>query len=127
MKIIVAHGETVVEPVVPGTNHAALEADIDILAHPGMISDKDVLLAKKNGIFLEITSRSGHRETNSHVAARALALGARLILNTDGHRPEDIISPEELRSVGSACGISEQQLDSLYHTVEAFLRERGCL
>ena len=35
IKVIVAHGETPVEPVIPGTNRAALEADIDILAHPG--------------------------------------------------------------------------------------------
>ncbi len=127
IKIIVAHGETVVEPVAAGTNRSALESDIDILAHPGLISDKDVLLAKQRGVFLEITSRSGHGESNSHVAARALALGARLILNTDGHRPEDIISPEELRGVGLAAGITEAQLDALYATVGDFLRERGYL
>lgn len=127
IKIVVAHGETVVEPVVPGTNRAALESDIDILAHPGQISDKDVLLAKEKGIFLEITSRSGHGESNSHVAARALALGARLILNTDGHRPEDIITPEELRSVGLSSGISESQLDNIYKVVEGFLHDKGCL
>ena len=40
IKIIIAHGETVVEPVIKGTNRAALEADIDILAHPGLISEK---------------------------------------------------------------------------------------
>jgi len=32
IKIIVGHGETLVEPVIEGTNRAALEADIDILA-----------------------------------------------------------------------------------------------
>jgi len=33
-QIIVCHGETLVEPVAPGTNRAALEADIDILSIP---------------------------------------------------------------------------------------------
>ena len=36
--IVVAHGETLVEPVHPGTNRAAIEACVDILAHPGMIT-----------------------------------------------------------------------------------------
>ena len=54
IKVIIGHGETLVEPVIPGTNHAALEADIDILAHPGLISDTDIKLAKKRGIFLEV-------------------------------------------------------------------------
>ncbi|MDR2861125.1 MAG: histidinol phosphate phosphatase domain-containing protein, partial [Syntrophobacterales bacterium] len=33
-KIIVVHGETIVEPVAEGTNRAAVMAGIDILAHP---------------------------------------------------------------------------------------------
>ena len=39
-RIVVVHGETIVEPVPPGTNLAALHAPIDILAHPGLI-DRD--------------------------------------------------------------------------------------
>ena len=35
--IVVCHGETIVEPVIPGTNRAAIEAGVDILAHPGLI------------------------------------------------------------------------------------------
>ncbi|MGB4679450.1 histidinol phosphate phosphatase domain-containing protein, partial [Methanothrix sp.] len=34
-EIVVVHGESPVEPVRPGTNRAALEAGVDILAHPG--------------------------------------------------------------------------------------------
>ena len=47
IKVIVAHGETTMEPVAKGTNRAALMSDIDILAHPGMITDEDVLLCEK--------------------------------------------------------------------------------
>src|SRR4030042_6939913 len=35
IKIIVGHGETLMEPVIKGTNRACLEAGVDILAHPG--------------------------------------------------------------------------------------------
>ena len=37
-RIVVCHGETIVEPVAAGTNAAALAADIDILSHPGLLT-----------------------------------------------------------------------------------------
>ena len=57
-KIIVAHGESPVEPVIPGTNKTAagLSGLIDIIAHPGYITDEDAALAAKSGIYLEISS-----------------------------------------------------------------------
>lgn len=40
-KWVVVHGETVTEPVMPGTNKASVEnPDIDILAHPGFITSR---------------------------------------------------------------------------------------
>ncbi|NQT23207.1 MAG: histidinol phosphate phosphatase domain-containing protein, partial [Candidatus Omnitrophica bacterium] len=56
-KIVVGHGESPVEPVLPGTNKAFIEAGVDILAHPGKISSSDVRLAKKKKVNLEITTR----------------------------------------------------------------------
>ncbi|MFA5411652.1 MAG: histidinol phosphate phosphatase domain-containing protein, partial [Candidatus Omnitrophota bacterium] len=124
IKIIVAHGETIVEPVVKGTNRAALEADIDILAHPGLISDEDVKSAKEKNIFLEISSRKGHSTTNRHVAERALKIGARLILNTDSHSPEDIISPRELFRVGRKAGLGEKEIDEIHQETIKFIKEK---
>jgi len=114
IKIIVAHGETPVEPVIAGTNRAALEADIDILAHPGLISGEDAELAKKKNIFLEITSRQGHNQTNRQVLEAALKTGAKLILNTDSHGTEDIISPAQLREVAVGLGLSVEQINNIY-------------
>ena len=48
-KIIVVHGETVTEPVPPGTNLAAIQAGVDILAHPGLISEEEVRQAAAKG------------------------------------------------------------------------------
>ncbi|TAM40608.1 histidinol phosphate phosphatase domain-containing protein [bacterium] len=121
IKIIIAHGETPVEPVAKDTNRLALLADIDILAHPGLISDKDTQLAKERGIFLEVTSRRGHRETNAHVIEQARKFGARLILNNDSHAPEDIISPAELIKVGLDFGLTPNEIDKIYRDVEEFL------
>jgi histidinol phosphatase-like PHP family hydrolase len=121
IKIIVAHGETGVEPVVPGTNKAALEADIDILAHPGLISEADAILAGKKGIFLEITSRHGHGKTNNHVAGLALKLGTKLVFNTDSHSPADIISPQELLKVALKAGLSGKDVEAACKNVKSFL------
>ncbi|MCX5668627.1 MAG: histidinol phosphate phosphatase domain-containing protein [Candidatus Omnitrophica bacterium] len=124
IKIIIAHGETPVEPVAKDTNHLALMADIDILAHPGLISDADTQLAKKHNIFLEITSRKGHRQTNAHVIKQARKFGAKLILNNDSHTPEDIISPAELIQVGLDFGLTAAEIDKIYEDVKVFLIKR---
>lgn len=127
MKIIVGHGESPVEPVIKGSNRAALKADIDILAHPGLISDADIKVAKKKGIFLEITSRRGHRKTNAYVAKRALKLGADLILSTDSHAPKDIITPLALKNFGKKAGISENNLLSIHKKLTKFLQRKGVI
>lgn len=117
-KIIIAHGETPVEPVVKDTNRLALLADIDILAHPGLISGADAALAKKRGVFLEITSRSGHSGTNSHVIRQARSSGAKLVLNNDSHMCEDIITPAQLAQVGLDAGLTPEELKNIYRDVE---------
>ncbi len=125
IKIIVAHGETPAEPVIKGTNRASLEADIDILAHPGLISDADTQLAAQKGIFLELTSRKGHSKTNAHVAGQALRFGANLVINNDGHSPEDIVSLEELKNIGLNVGLTTNDLDKIYTSVKDFLKRKG--
>lgn len=124
IQVIIAHGETPVEPVLAGTNQAALEAEIDILAHPGLISDADVLLSKKKDIFLEVTTRKGHAQTNPHVVERAIKLGAKLILNNDSHAPEDIITPEQLKALALKAGLSAKELAKIYQDTESFIKRR---
>ncbi len=121
IKIIIAHGETPVEPVAKDTNRMSLMADIDILAHPGLISDADTKLAQTRGVFLEITSRRGHSETNAYVIKQARKFGAKLILNNDSHTPEDIISPAELIKVGLDFGLTQNEIDKIYEDVRTFL------
>jgi len=111
-ELVIVHGETVVEPVTPGTNLAAIESpDVDILAHPGIITVEEAELARENGIFLEITSRKGHNTTNGHVAKVAKETGARLIVDTDTHRPEDLITGDFALKVAIGAGLSEKEGD----------------
>ncbi len=104
--IVVAHGETLVEPVHPGTNRAAIEARVDILAHPGMITKKEAELAVTNGVHLEITARKGHSLSNGHVAKIAGETGARLVIDTDTHEPGDLIDNDFARAIMLGAGLS---------------------
>ncbi len=124
IKIIVGHGETPVEPVLKGTNRAAIEAGVDILAHPGFITAEEVSLAVNQGVFLEITTRAGHRNGNAHVLKSALAAQAKIILNTDSHDPQDIITPAQVLAAHAQLGLSSIQVAKINQDVEELLRQR---
>jgi putative hydrolase len=109
-QIIVVHGETLAEPVAKGTNRAALGADVDILAHPGLISRSDALLAAEKGIFLEITSRPGHAYTNGHVVVSGRAAGARFLINSDSHIPRDMMDEDGASRIGMGAGLDTGEL-----------------
>ncbi|MDY1591018.1 MAG: histidinol phosphate phosphatase domain-containing protein [Methanofastidiosum sp.] len=104
-KIVVVHGETPVEPVMSGTNRSAIESgEVDILAHPGIIEEKDAKLANKSDIFLEITARGGHNIGNGRVAS----LGENLILDTDTHSPSNLITQDFAYKVALGAGLKEE-------------------
>ncbi len=112
-RLVVVHGETVAEPVPPGTNRAAIEAGVDILAHPGLINEEEVGLAAAKGVLLEITSRKGHCLTNGHVARLAKTAGAGLVLNSDSHAPEDLVPQEQRIRIVQGAGLEPQALEDL--------------
>ncbi len=111
--IVVVHGETIVEPVPPRTNRAAIEAKVDILAHPGLLSEEEAQLAAANGVFLEISGRPGHAFANGHVANVASRVGAQLILNSDFHSPHDLLTRELAEKIADGAGLGPNSLDFL--------------
>lgn len=120
-KIVVVHGETLVEPVLPGTNRTAIEAYADIIAHPGIISEEDLLLAKENGVTLEISSRQGHSLSNGYVAKEAIRFGVPLSINTDAHSPSDLITKETAIKILLASGIEKNRIDSIFENSKAIV------
>ena len=124
-KLIVIHGESIVEPVAPGTNRAGLEADIDILAHPGLISPEEVALAAEKGILLEISARAGHSLTNGHVAALAMAAGAALVVNSDAHSPRDLMTEDFALKVVTGAGLSSESFSTLLSNARRLLEQKG--
>ena len=107
-EIVVVHGETIAEPVAPGTNAASAACEyVDILAHPGLISEEEVQTAKENNVCLEITARNGHNRTNGHVTRLALGIGTTLLVNTDTHAPENLITDETALKIAMGAGLTE--------------------
>ncbi|MBU0633766.1 MAG: histidinol phosphate phosphatase domain-containing protein [Candidatus Omnitrophica bacterium] len=126
IKLIVGHGETIVEPVRKGTNRAAIEAGVNILAHPGLITLEDAKLAAEKGVFLEISGRKGHCLSNGHVVQQAIKSGAKLILDTDAHLPEDLISFETAQAVVRGAGLeSKESLEVLQNNPKELLSRLG--
>jgi histidinol phosphatase-like PHP family hydrolase len=112
--LVVVHGETPVEPVCPGTNHAAcLCEEVDILAHPGLISEEEARLAARRGLLLELTARGGHNRTNGHVLRMAELTGAPVIVNSDAHAPGDLLDERAQTFVALGAGMEEDNWKEL--------------
>ncbi len=128
-EIVVVHGETPVEPVESGTNHAAVSnSAVDILAHPGQITEEDAKLAAENDVYLEISCRKGHSLSNGHVASMAVKAGAKLLVNTDAHSPEDLSSMAIATTVARSAGLDPDQIrTALVTNSESLLRKLGRL
>jgi histidinol phosphatase-like PHP family hydrolase len=109
-EIVVVHGETTVEPVAPGTNHAACACpDVNVLAHPGLITREDAKLAQENGIALEITSRGGHNRTNGHVVRIAREVSCQLVVDSDAHAPHDLMDRSAKEKVAMGAGLTAEE------------------
>jgi putative hydrolase len=122
-RIVLVHGETIVEPVAPGTNRAAIDAGVDILAHPGLITESDAADAARRGIFLEISARKGHSLTNGHVARVAAQTGARLVIDTDTHAPGDLIDAETARRIVRGAGLTDSDFEAMQENAARLLEK----
>ncbi len=112
-EVVVVHGETIVEPVAPGANRAAIESpDVDVLAHPGFLTAEEARLAAQRGCLMEITTRKGHSLTNGHVARICREAGAAMVVNSDSHEPHDLPSFAFARQVAAGAGLSEAEIEA---------------
>ncbi|MCK5429059.1 MAG: hypothetical protein KAI94_06285, partial [Anaerolineales bacterium] len=77
----------------------------------GLITAEEAQIAAQNGIYLEISARKGHSFTNGHVVKIAQRAGAKLIVNSDGHDKDDLLTPDFARAVALGAGITEADLN----------------
>jgi len=124
-KIVVVHGETISEPVIPGTNRAAIESGCDILAHPGLITKSDVLLAKKKNVCLEITSRKNHCKTNRRLFKLAKECGAKLVLNNDAHSGDNLISKRRAIAILKKIGMTQLDINQVLKNSEDLVKNKS--
>ncbi len=104
--LVVVHGETLGDFPQPGLNLAAASCpDVDILGHPGLISNEAAEAARENGIHLEISAAGLHGLTNGHVAKVAVSLGVHLVLDSDAHRPEALLTAQRSQNLLEGCGL----------------------
>lgn len=118
-RIVLVHGETLVEPVAPGTNMAAIEGGADVLAHPGLICEACVKLAAERGIKLEISGRKGHSLTNGHVAKLATAIDAPMTFGSDGHAPGDYPTEEFATRIMLGAGLAPEAIEGIFANNES--------
>jgi histidinol phosphatase-like PHP family hydrolase len=112
--LVLVHGETLVEPVLKNTNRAAIEAGIDILAHPGLLSTEEAEVAKKNGVYLELTTRKGHSYSNALVYRRACEYGCKCVINNDFHEPGNYLPVSLIHNILLGIGISEEEIKNIF-------------
>ncbi len=122
---VVVHGETIVEPVAPGTNRAAIEARADLLAHPGLITREEAMEAAHSGVYLEVTTRKGHCLANGWVVQKAREAGAAMLLDTDTHVPEDILDKAQREAIASGAGLEPSEVRRLWENAHAVLVRLG--
>ncbi len=95
---------------------------MDILAHPGLITEAEVMRAKEQGVFLEISARRGHSLTNGHVLALARRFEVPLVLNTDSHGPQDLITREQAVRVALGAGMNLREVEVMMKNSEELVR-----
>ena len=111
-QIIVVHGETVTEPVAKGTDMAAvMNPEVDVLGHPGFITEEEAQIAKDNDVALEITGRGGHNITNGHVVNMARLVGAKMVIDSDTHAPDNLMDEASARLVALGAGMTQAETD----------------
>ena len=124
-EIVIVHGETIVEHVPAGTNHAAIDSgQVDILAHPGLLDPRDAELARANSVVLEISGRRGHALCNGRVVRLALEAGAELVVDSDAHAVSELIPLETARRIALGAGVPESRLDAVLERTPARVLEK---
>jgi histidinol phosphatase-like PHP family hydrolase len=76
---------------------------------------EEAQLAKDNDVILEVTGRAGHNITNGHVVNMARAVGAKMVIDSDTHQPENLMSEKEALVVALGAGMTAEEADKALH------------
>lgn len=122
-QLVLAHGQSLADCVETGTNLAAIEAGVDILAHPGLMSAEEVSLAQQQDVLLEISCRAGHCLANGHVLSMARQYGAKVVLGSDVHVAADLPSRGQRKLIALGAGMSEEEYIQAESTAQSLMHK----
>jgi putative hydrolase len=110
-RLVLVHGETLMGGALPGTNLAAAQCpDMDLIGHPGFLTEEAARAARENNIFIELSGREIHSLTNGYLARLAARTGIRLVVDSDAHRPEQMLSMDRAELVARGAGLEEDEI-----------------
>ncbi len=110
-RLVLVHGETLMGGALPGTNLAAAQCpDLDLIGHPGFLTEEAARAARENKIFIELSGREIHSLTNGYLARLAARTGIRLVVDSDAHRPEQMLSMDRAELVARGAGLEEDEI-----------------
>jgi putative hydrolase len=123
--LVIVHGESPIEPVPKGTNMAAVQSPyVDILAHPGLITPEEAKAAIEHDVFIEISGRRGHSSTNTHVATLCQKLGAKLLVNSDAHNEDDLLTLSLAKDILHQAGVTIHHSQQILRDNPQYLLEK---
>ena len=89
-----------------------------------LINIEEASIAARNGIFLELSGRKGHGLANGHVARMAKQSGAEIILDSDAHEPEDLMTRDYAEKVALGAGLEPAEMrHTLNESPQALLNQ----
>jgi len=113
-RLVIAHGESIVEKVEKGTNLKAVNSRyVDILAHPGFLTHEEAAIAAENDIYIELTKRAGHCLTNGIVAKIGRNADVKFLINSDAHSADDLYCENWQEKIALAAGLTKEQAESI--------------
>jgi putative hydrolase len=83
---------------------------VDLLGHPGYISEEAARAALENEVFVELSGREVYAPTNEHIARVAQQVGCKLLVNSDSHNPEQMLTIPRAEKVAREAGLSEDEI-----------------
>ena len=127
VRMVAVHGESIAEEVEEGTNLAAVKSEyVDMLAHPGLITSEEAMLAANNDIYIEITKRVGHSLTNGRVVEVGRKAGVKFLLNSDSHNYPDLYRGDFQKEVALGSGLSIEEYNRIIdYNQKEFLKKIG--
>ncbi len=112
-KLVVVHGEGSLDGTGHDTNNSAIDNCVDILAHPGTITDNQAQKAANNNVAFELSARDCYRYSNKDIAEKAFRHGANLVINSDGHYESAMLTEEKILGVAKNANLTKEQLQNI--------------